>query len=67
MNIDLKLDKAGDAETVSVTGDIDMSPWTKMRDALPPFFKTITKITTPISTGAYWLFVKFFLIKKLSH
>ena len=44
MSIDLKLDKAGDAVTVSVTGDIDMSSSTKMRDALTPLFKNDNKV-----------------------
>ena len=43
MKIDLKLDKAGDALTVSVTGDIDMSSSTKIQDALPPLFQNNNK------------------------
>ena len=39
MGIDLKLDKAEGSVTVTVSGDIDMSSSTKMRDALTPLFQ----------------------------
>ena len=44
MSIDLKLDKAGDTVTLEVTGDIDMSSSTKVRDALAPLFQNNNKV-----------------------
>ncbi len=55
MSIDLKLDKAGDAVTVSVTGDIDMSSSTKMRDALAPIFKNNNKVVVVDLSGVSYI------------
>ena len=55
MSIDLKLDKAGDAVTLSVNGDIDMSSSTKMRDALAPLFHTDNKVVVVELSGVSYI------------
>lgn len=55
MSIDLKLDKTGDAVTVSVTGDIDMSSSTKMREALTPLFKNDNKVIVVDLAGVSYI------------
>ena len=55
MSIDLKLDKTGDAVTVSVTGDIDMSSSTKMRDALAPLFQNNNKVVVVDLSGVSYI------------
>ncbi|MZH02424.1 MAG: STAS domain-containing protein [Nitrospinae bacterium] len=55
MSIDLNLDKAGDTVTVSVTGDIDMSSSTKMRDALTPLFQNDNKVIVVDLSGVSYI------------
>lgn len=55
MSIDLKLDKTGDGVTVSVTGDIDMSSSTKMREALTPLFKNDNKVIVVDLAGVSYI------------
>lgn len=53
--MDLKLDKDGDAVTVAVTGDIDMSSSTKMRDALAPLFQNNNKVIVVDLSGVSYI------------
>jgi anti-sigma B factor antagonist len=55
MSIDLKMDKAGDTVTVSVTGDIDMSSSNKMRDALNPLFQNDNKVIVVDLSGVSYI------------
>jgi anti-sigma B factor antagonist len=55
MAIDLKLDKAGDTVTVVVSGDIDMSSSTKMRDALAPLFQNTNKVVVVDLSGVSYI------------
>jgi anti-sigma B factor antagonist len=55
MAIDLKLDKAGDTVTIVVSGDIDMSSSTKMRDALAPLFQNTNKVVVVDLSGVSYI------------
>jgi anti-sigma B factor antagonist len=55
MSLDLKLDKSGDVVTVVVTGDIDMSSSTKMRDALAPLFQNNNKLIVVDLSGVSYI------------
>jgi len=55
MGIDLKLDKAEGSVTVTVSGDIDMSSSTKMRDALTPLFQNNDKIIVVDLSGVSYI------------
>jgi len=55
MSIDLKLDKAEDTVTITVTGDIDMSSSTKVRDALAPLFKNNSKVIVVDLAGVSYI------------
>ncbi len=55
MSIDLKLDKAGDTVTLEVTGDIDMSSSTKVRDALAPLFQNNNKVIVVDLSGVSYI------------
>ncbi len=55
MGIDLKLDKAGDVVTVAVSGDIDMSSSTKMRNALAPLFQDNNKVIVVDLSGVSYI------------
>ncbi len=55
MSIDLKLDKAGDTVTLEVTGNIDMSSSTKVRDALAPLFQNNNKVIVVDLSGVSYI------------
>ena len=55
MSIDIKLDKAGDTVTLEVTGDIDMSSSTKVRDALAPLFQNNNKVIVVDLSGVSYI------------
>ena len=55
MGMDLTLDKAGDKVTVTVTGEIDMSSSTKMRDTLSPLFKEDNKMVVVDLSGVSYI------------
>jgi anti-sigma B factor antagonist len=53
--MDLKMDKDGDSVTVTVTGDIDMSSSTKVRDALGPLFQNNNKVIVVDLSGVSYI------------
>ena len=55
MGIDLKLDKAKGSVTVTVSGDIDMSSSTKMRDVLTPLFQNDNKVIVVDLSGVSYI------------
>ncbi|MBT5551049.1 MAG: STAS domain-containing protein [Nitrospina sp.] len=55
MSIDLQLDKAGDTVTITVSGDIDMSSSTKMRDVLTPLFQNNNKVIVVDLSGVSYM------------
>jgi anti-sigma B factor antagonist len=55
MSIDLQLDKAGDVVTIIVSGDIDMSSSTKMRDVLTPLFQDDNKVIIVDLSGVSYM------------
>ena len=55
MSIDLKLDKAEGSVTITVSGDIDMSSSTKMRDALTPLFHSNNKVIVVDLSGVSYI------------
>jgi|TARA_B100000809_G_scaffold226751_1_gene238615 anti-sigma B factor antagonist len=55
MGIDLKLDKAEGSVTITVSGDIDMSSSTKMRDALTPLFQNNNKVIVVDLSGVSYI------------
>ena len=55
MSLELTQDKDRGAVTLTVTGDIDMSSSTKMRDALTPLFKNDSKIVVVDLSGVSYM------------
>ena len=55
MGIDLKLDKAEGSVTITVSGYIDMSSSTKMRDALTPLFQSNNKVIVVDLSGVSYI------------
>ena len=55
MAIDLKLDKTEGSVTITVSGDIDMSSSTQMRDALTPLFQNNNKVVVVDLSGVSYI------------
>ena len=55
MAIDLKLDKTEGSVTITVSGDIDMSSSTQMRDALTPLFQNSNEVIVVDLSGVSYI------------